>query len=82
MAIKIQYPGVGESISSDLKLIKPLALRLIDIDGRDLEIYMRGSKHFIYVNRTNFGLYNILHELKARVRTDTFPPKSLQGWKR
>jgi hypothetical protein len=35
----------------------------------------RGSKHFIYVNRTNFGLYNILHELRAKVRTDTFPPK-------
>ncbi len=34
----------------------------------------RGVKHFIYVNRTNFGLYNILHELKARVKTDTFKP--------
>ncbi|MDQ2752070.1 MAG: AarF/ABC1/UbiB kinase family protein [Bacteroidota bacterium] len=30
----------------------------------------RGVKHFIYVNRTNFGLYNILHELKATVKTD------------
>ena len=34
----------------------------------------RGVKHFIYINRTNFGLYNILHELKAKVRTDTFKP--------
>jgi len=34
----------------------------------------RGVKHFIYVNRTNFGLYNILHELKANVKTDTFKP--------
>ena len=34
----------------------------------------RGVKHFIYVNRTNFGLYNILHELKADVKTDTFKP--------
>lgn len=34
----------------------------------------RGVKHFIYINRTNFGLYNILHELKATVRTDTFKP--------
>lgn len=34
----------------------------------------RGVKHFIYVNRTNFGLYNILHELKAEVKTDTFKP--------
>jgi predicted unusual protein kinase regulating ubiquinone biosynthesis (AarF/ABC1/UbiB family) len=34
----------------------------------------RGVKHFIYVNRTNFGLYNILHELGAQVRTDRFLP--------
>ena len=34
----------------------------------------RGVKHFIYVNRTNFGLYQILHELKATVHTDTYNP--------
>ena len=38
----------------------------------------RGVKHFIYVNRTNFGLYNILHELKAKVKTDTFKPHVLE----
>ena len=35
----------------------------------------RGVKHFIYINRTNFGLYNILHELKATVNTHTFKPR-------
>ncbi|KIA93773.1 ABC transporter [Pedobacter kyungheensis] len=34
----------------------------------------RGVKHFIYLNRTNFGLYQILHELKATVHTDTYNP--------
>lgn len=34
----------------------------------------RGVKHFIYVNRTNFGLYTILHDLKATVKTNTFKP--------
>lgn len=34
----------------------------------------RGVKHFIYVNRTNFGLYTILQELKAVVNTATFRP--------
>lgn len=34
----------------------------------------RGVKHFIYINRTNFGLYNILHELNAKVKTDTYLP--------
>jgi len=37
----------------------------------------RGVKHFIYVNRTNFGLYTILQELKAVVKTDTFKPQHL-----
>ena len=37
----------------------------------------RGVKHFIYVNRTNFGLYTILQELKAVVQTDTFKPQHL-----
>ncbi|MFD0793520.1 ABC1 kinase family protein [Mucilaginibacter litoreus] len=34
----------------------------------------RGVKHFIYVNRTNFGLYNILHELSACIKTNTYKP--------
>ena len=34
----------------------------------------RGVKHFIYVNRTNFGLYTILHELEATVHTGTYKP--------
>ena len=29
----------------------------------------RGSKHFIYTNRTYYGLYNILHLLKANIKT-------------
>lgn len=37
----------------------------------------RGVKHFIYVNRTNFGLYTILHELRATVNTQTFVPHAL-----
>lgn len=35
----------------------------------------RGAKHFIYINRTNFGLYTILHDLQATVRTDTYSPE-------
>ena len=29
----------------------------------------RGSKHFLYVNRTFYGLYNLLHLLKVNVKT-------------
>lgn len=37
----------------------------------------RGVKHFIYVNRTNFGLYNMLHELGSKVKTDTWRPHQI-----
>lgn len=32
----------------------------------------RGSKHFIYVNRTFFGLYSLLFDLKARIKIYDF----------
>ena len=32
----------------------------------------RGSRHFLYINRTFFGLYNLLHDLKARVRVNNY----------
>lgn len=40
-AIKIQYPGVKESISSDLKMVKPFALRLMKIKEKELDVYMQ-----------------------------------------
>jgi predicted unusual protein kinase regulating ubiquinone biosynthesis (AarF/ABC1/UbiB family) len=32
----------------------------------------RGSRHFIYVNRTFFGLYSLMFDLKAKVRINDF----------
>ncbi|MBL0012794.1 MAG: AarF/ABC1/UbiB kinase family protein [Flavobacterium sp.] len=32
----------------------------------------RGSKHFLYINRTFFGLYNLMHDLKAAVNTQNY----------
>lgn len=39
LAIKIQYPGVANSISSDLKLVKPFAIRLVGLTSRDADKY-------------------------------------------
>src|SRR3978361_138022 len=41
LAVKIQYPGVGDSISSDLKLVKPFAFRLLGMSEKELDVYMR-----------------------------------------
>src|ERR1700755_601601 len=41
LAVKIQYPGVGDSISSDLKLVKPFAFRMLGMSEKELDIYMK-----------------------------------------
>ncbi len=43
---------LGEKFNNDTKLKK--------MNGN------RGSKHFIYINRTFFGLYNLMHDLKSK----------------
>ncbi|MFN8355912.1 MAG: AarF/UbiB family protein [Spirosomataceae bacterium] len=40
LAVKIQYPGVANSISSDLKMVKPMAVRLFNLNEKDLDRYM------------------------------------------
>lgn len=40
LAVKIQYPGVAESISSDLKMVKPFAVKLMGLNEADINRYM------------------------------------------
>jgi len=40
LAIKIQYPGVADSVSSDLRLVRPFALRLLNMNEIELDHYM------------------------------------------
>jgi predicted unusual protein kinase regulating ubiquinone biosynthesis (AarF/ABC1/UbiB family) len=39
LAVKVQYPGVANSISSDLKLVKPFAVRLVGLSSKDADKY-------------------------------------------
>ena len=40
LAVKVQYPGVADSISSDLKMVKPFAVRLMGLNAADVDRYM------------------------------------------
>jgi len=40
-AVKVQYPGVAASVSSDLKLVKPLATRILNLKGKDIGRYFK-----------------------------------------
>jgi predicted unusual protein kinase regulating ubiquinone biosynthesis (AarF/ABC1/UbiB family) len=39
-AVKVQYPGVSDSIASDLKMVKPFAVRLMGLNEADVNRYM------------------------------------------
>lgn len=39
-AVKVQYPGVASSVQSDLKLVKPFALRLFKLNEKELDHYI------------------------------------------
>ncbi|MGY5850308.1 ABC1 kinase family protein [Salegentibacter sp. F14] len=41
LAVKIQYPGVADSISSDLAMVRPIATRMFNLQGKDSEKYFR-----------------------------------------
>lgn len=41
LAVKVQYPGVADSVSADLKLVKPFAVNLLGLNERDVEHYMQ-----------------------------------------
>lgn len=40
LAVKIQYPGVADSISSDLRMVRPIAGRMFNISKAELDQYM------------------------------------------
>lgn len=55
LAVKIQYPGVAESISSDLALVKPLATRMFNLKGKDSEKYFKEVENKL-IEETNYIL--------------------------
>jgi len=55
LAVKIQYPGVAESISSDLALVKPVAIKMFNLKGKDSEKYFKEVENKL-VEETNYIL--------------------------
>lgn len=54
-AVKIQYPGVAESITSDLAMIKPIAVKMFNIKGKDSEKYFKEVENKL-TEETNYIL--------------------------
>lgn len=61
LAVKVQYPGVADSVSSDLRIAKPLAIRLLNLNEKDIDRYM-GEVESKLLEETDYEL-----ELKRSV---------------
>jgi len=55
LAVKIQYPGVADSISSDLAIVKPIAIRMFNLKGQDSEKYFKEVENKL-IEETNYLL--------------------------
>lgn len=55
LAVKIQYPGVAESINSDLALVKPIAIRMFNLQGKDSDKFFK-EVELKLVEETNYIL--------------------------
>lgn len=55
LAVKIQYPGVAGSIASDLALVKPIAMSMFNIKGKDSDKYFKEVENKL-IEETNYIL--------------------------
>lgn len=55
LAVKIQYPGVAHSISTDLALVKPIAIKMFNIKGKDSDKYFKEVENKL-IEETNYIL--------------------------
>ncbi|MBR9915611.1 MAG: AarF/ABC1/UbiB kinase family protein [Algicola sp.] len=55
LAVKIQYPGVAESIASDLAMVKPIAMSMFNIKGKDSDKYFKEVENKL-IEETNYIL--------------------------
>jgi len=76
LAVKIQYPGVADSISSDLALVKPVAIQMFNLKGKDSEKYFKEIEGKL-LEETNYELEvvqsKMITEACANIDNLTFP---------
>lgn len=61
LAVKIQYPGVAQSISSDLALVKPIAIKMFNIRGEGSDKYFKEIENKL-IEETNY-----IHEIAQSI---------------
>jgi len=55
LAVKVQYPGVADSIGSDLRVVKPIVRAMVNISAADLEHYAQEIEERL-IEETDYNL--------------------------
>lgn len=54
-AVKVQYPGVAESLKSDLAIVKPIALQIMGMREEDVDMYFQEVRERL-LEETDYAL--------------------------
>ena len=75
-AVKIQYPGVANSLRSDLAIVKPIAMKLFQLDSKALDPYIKEVEERL-LEETNYHIElersQSLAEQSAHLSATRFP---------
>ncbi|MGB5377499.1 ABC1 kinase family protein [Muriicola sp.] len=82
LAVKIQYPGVADSILSDLAMAKPIAMKMFNIKGEHSDVYFKEVEVKL-LEETNY-LLEIKQSQEAVKACEHIPniefPKYYEDW--
>lgn len=71
LAVKIQYPGVSDSISSDLAMVKPIAMKMFNIKGENSDQYFKEVEDKL-LEETDYDL-ELMQSLEIRKDCEDLP---------
>lgn len=72
-AVKVQYPGVADSLHSDLAVVKPVALQVLGLSDMDVEPYFQEVKKRL-LEETDYSL-----ELKRSIELSEATKGKIKG---
>ena len=55
LAVKVQYPGVADSVKNDLRMIKPIAMRILNLKENEIRQYLDEVEERL-IEETNYEL--------------------------
>lgn len=55
LAVKIQYPGVADSVESDLNMVKPIAMKIMNVNPDEMEQHFAEIKERL-IEETDYNL--------------------------